>query len=124
MSVSITTAFASSDNDKVLFIVENNEEKTVLEADCEKYEFKDDFFDVIVMTNVDQIITESYSAIALPYEVINEINFDWALEDKRTYLYGDLTISDYKKIMKLEEFSVALNIEDTKSGIQHKQGSI
>lgn len=110
----LKTAFALSLKDKVLFIVMDEEEKESLQLDCEECEFVNDLFDIGIISNINTTEINSYVAVALPYEFVKNTEICSSINNERIYLYGDLTISDYKEKINIDEFALDVKIEDTK----------
>lgn len=109
---SFPTAFAYSIKNKVLFVVADNYEKENLEMQCIENEFESDFYDVEIFSNLNMEKMNSYIAIALPYNLAKGTNICKCISTERIYLYGELTIKEYKEVTSINDFGLDVNIND------------
>jgi hypothetical protein len=109
---SYVSAFAYSNKNRVLFVVADNDEKEMLEEQCVENEFYNEFYDVEILSSLSFEELNTYTAVALPYELINNSNICQVASIERIYLYGALTINEYKSVVGINDFEIDININD------------
>ena len=118
---STNEAYALSKKDKILYIVENQEDIDDILAFAGNNSLGG-AFDLRLMKELDGIDLSGYSAVALPYN--EELNYDGIKaahnDGVLIYLYGNLTISDYKKAVGIDDFSLEIELQNAASSASSK----
>lgn len=119
--ISLNEASALSKKDKILYVVENQEDIDNILAFAGKNSLGG-AFDLRLMKELDGIDLSGYSAIALPYN--EELNYDGIKAAHNhgvlIYLYGNLTIDDYKKAVGIDDFSLEIDLQNASSAASSK----
>ncbi|HJH61901.1 MAG TPA: hypothetical protein IAC84_01305, partial [Firmicutes bacterium] len=102
-------AFAASfdsQTKKILFITDVAESKSMNSFNAQQYDSA--LADLVEINNIDMNAFSDYEAIALPFEEEAYELAKSAYEIGSTvYLYGQLTIQDYKEIGGIENYALA-----------------
>ena len=106
--------FASSKKiDKILFIIENQEDYNNILTISEENEIESTF-DICLIEDWHKINMSSYSAVALPYT--DNIDYGEIKSAYKSgtliYLYGNLSINDYKAAVGVDDFSLEIEMKD------------
>lgn len=109
--IPLTTLMANADTkiNKVLFVVEEETAAKELKENITNFNCSEEYYDIDILDNIDNKRLVSYAAIALPSNI--QTDYDININSTRCYIYGELTISDYKSLTGLNEFALDIDIE-------------
>lgn len=106
-------ANADSKIRKLLFVTEENADTSTLSAEFSE-NGDNTYFETAPLSEITAETLNAYVAVALP---ASETGMDAAaladIDQTRTYLYGEVTIADYKAATGLEEFTLQIPMLDT-----------
>ena len=106
-------ANADSKINKLLFVTEENADTSTLSAEFSE-NGDNTYFETAPLSEITAETLNAYVAVALP---ASETGMDAAaladIDRTRTYLYGEVTIADYKAATGLEEFTLQIPMLDT-----------
>lgn len=117
-------AFAESPmlDTKLLLIIEDSAQKPTLDdKQAEKVEYK--FLSEISNADSNHIAYATSKDIANIDEVRSILQYAFRRYDARVYIYGNLTISEFKNILDIDLYSIETNIYD-ENGITDKKANM
>ena len=104
---------AESRFNKIFFIVKDIDEKEKILSICDDAYLKK-WVDVSTIHEIEEYSISQYAVVASEYSLINETNCLVQIDFNKTtvYLYGGLTISEYKKVTGIQKFAKDVVIND------------
>lgn len=110
----VPTSAASFDSQagKILFVTDATEYSRMISADVLPYD--DVMTDVATLNNIDVNMVSNYEAVVLPFGEETNVIARTAYENGSVvYLYGELSIQDYKKSVGVENYALTVPIYKT-----------
>lgn len=102
-----TNAVANENSDNLLFVYDNNnwdEAKNYINTEANKIDV-----DFISLNEFSVKKASDYTAIAYPFSSVQNVQLKHLFAEHKIYLYGELTINNYKDAVGLNDFSIFID---------------